>query len=147
MALYKIVNGVRMQMTPQEEADFEASRTPSLAAIKEALSTAVSAHRRVLEEGGITVGQRRIATTREFRQQMRELRDWAQDNPGQQIPVRLADGKVVRIGAAALAAAAQAIAAHVRACIEAEAAHLDAIAALPDVAAARAYDVTTGWPA
>ena len=147
MPLYKKVNGQTVEMSAEEEAAFNASRAINLPEWKRRLSRMVYERRRAVEEGGITVGQRQIETTREFRAQLRELREWAVDNPGQQIPVRLANGRLVRVSAAQLAAAAQAIIAHVKACMDAEADHLDAIDALASVQAAQSYDVTTGWPA
>jgi hypothetical protein len=144
---HRIVNGVRVEMTAAEVAALEASRAPSLVTLKRDLRAAVRVRRLACEEAGVTVGQNVVETTAEFRQQLRDLRDWVADNPGQQVPVRLANGRVVRVAAAALAVAAQAISAHIRACLEAEATHLEAIADLADVASAQAYDTSTGWPA
>lgn len=147
MPLWKNVNGVRVQMTPEEEAEFEASRAIPLPQWKARLRMIVRTRRKLSEEAGATVGQNTVETTQEFRQQLRELREWLADNPGQQVPVRLSNGKVVRVNAAQLTAASNAIRDHVRACMEAEAGHLEAIDALANVAAAEQYDTTTGWPA
>ena len=147
MPTFKMVSGTLVEMSPAEEAAFNASRAIPLAEWKRRLTRMVAERRRAVEEGGIAVGQQQIETTREFRSQLRELREWAVDNPGQQIPVRLANGRIVRVSAAQMAAAAQAIIAHVKACMDAEADHLDAVDALATVAQAEAYDVTTGWPA
>lgn len=43
MALTKLVNGVPVEMTPEEEVAFEASRAPSLPAVKASLTEAVDA--------------------------------------------------------------------------------------------------------
>ena len=147
MPLWKMVNGVRVQMTPAEEAQFEAERAPSLAQLKAELRRRVKTRRLMAEEAGVTVGQNVVETTAEFRLRLRELRDYLAENPGEQVPVRLANGRVVRVSAAQLTAAAKAIMQHIRDCMNAEADHLEAIDALADVPAAQAYDASTGWPA
>lgn len=147
MPLWKVVNGKQVQMTPAEEAEFVASRAIPLEKWKNRLRSIVRTRRKLVEEAGTTVGQNKIETTQEFRQQLRELREWLADNPGQQVPVRLANGKVVRVNAAQLTAAGNAIRDHVRACMEAEAGHLEAVDALATVADAEQYDTSTGWPA
>jgi hypothetical protein len=108
MPTFKMVSGTLVEMSPAEEAAFNASRAIPLAEWKRRLTRMVAERRRAVEEGGIAVGQQQIETTREFRSQLRELREWAVDNPGQQIPVRLANGRIVRVSAAQMAAAAQA---------------------------------------
>ena len=147
MPLYKNVNGVNIQMTPAEEADFEASRTPSLAQAKSDLRARLRRRRQQAEAAGITVGAHPVPTDSEFVARLRSLKEWSDDNTGEAIQVERANGAFVSLTRAQLIAVAKAVAAHMRDCNEVEAAKATAVAALPDLAAVRAYDVDAGWPA
>lgn len=140
------VGGVWQQVWNQTPAD-PAVVAARLVAAKEDKLREVSARRLQAENAGVMLGGNHVATTPEFRDRLRELRDWLNDNPGQQVPVRLADGRVFRVGLAQLTTARTTIAAHIRACIEAEAAHIDAVDALADIPSVNAYDYSGGWPA
>lgn len=143
----KIVNGRRVTLTPEQEFDFEQARTPRLADAIRELKRAIRERRKRAEEAGVTVGQYTIDTSLEFRQRLLELRDIAANaGPGERIPVVLANGSVVRVPGAALTQAQQAIAGHVRACLDVEADKLAEADALATVQAVRNYDVDAGWP-
>lgn len=120
-----------------------------LEAHREMARRALRARRREAESAGVQLGQRTIPTDPEMRAQLRELRDWSQANPGAQVPVELANGRIVRVSYAQLNAAISAVSAHMRECLEVEADKLDEIDALADDAAIDAWlaaNLEAGWP-
>lgn len=108
---------------------------------KLALHETVTAMRWEKETAGITVNGVRVLTGIEDQNRIASV---LAVGPAS-VDFKAANGWVT-LTLAQLQQIADAIGAHVQACFTAERAHHEAIDALTDMAAAQAYDVTTGWP-
>jgi hypothetical protein len=116
-----------------------------LGAARAALAEAATERRWAVETGGITVGDAQVATGLEDQNRITSVIANAQLAGVERVDFKAASGWV-SLTIAELQAVAGAIALHVQACFAAERVHHEAIAALPNLAAARAYDVNAGWP-
>ena len=145
MALVKMVNGISVALTLQEEADFNASLVPELPRAKAALLAAILARRTAVERAGAASGGRTIRVDAETLVRLAALQ--AAATPGQQVPVELVDGSVVNVPSAALAGLITAAQARMLAAAVVEAAKRAEVGALGTLAAVQAYDVNAGWPA
>ncbi|MNT63535.1 hypothetical protein D3C72_2013600 [compost metagenome] len=106
----------------------------------------MAAKRWQVETGGIIVGSAPIATDRESRSQLTSVYSDLQNSLIADTPWKAADGSFTLVTLAEIEPAAQAVAAHVRACFAAEQAHTIAIEALHTQAELDSYDIHTGWP-
>lgn len=106
----------------------------------------VAAKRWAVETSGILIGGTPIATDRESRSQLTSVYSDLQNSLIADTPWKEADGSFTLVTLAEIEPAAQAVAAHVRACFAAEQAHTIAIEALHTQAELDSYDIHTGWP-
>ncbi|MDM5094376.1 DUF4376 domain-containing protein [Aeromonas rivipollensis] len=113
---------------------------------KASLLSDVAAKRWQVETGGISIGSTPIATDRESRSQLTSVYSDLQNSLIADTPWKAADGSFTLVTRAEIEAAAQAVAAHVRACFAAEQAHAVAIEALHTQAELDSYDIHTDWP-
>lgn len=113
--------------------------------LKAELQRAAAARRWAVESGGITVAGMRVSTAIEDQNRITSVIANAGAAGVQAVDFKAASGWV-SLTLAELSAVAAAIARHVQRCYSAERMHSEAIAALPTLAAAQAYDLSTGWP-
>ncbi|MDG2524654.1 DUF4376 domain-containing protein [Stenotrophomonas sp. HITSZ_GD] len=118
----------------------------TLQSLKDGLRAAATAQRWSHETGGIEVGGVSVATGLEDQNRISSVLAAGQLGDLAEVDFKAASGWT-RLTLAEIQAIAGAISVHVQACFSAERAHHEAIDALPDIAAAEAYDVTSGWPA
>ena len=145
MPLFKNVSGTIVQMTAEEEAAFETMRRPTLTQLKDSLVESLKNKRRSIEQTGVTSGGLAIKTDTGTLTQLLAIKEAA--TPAQQVPVELANGRVVTTPAASLTGLITAVQARMLAVLLVEVAKRAEIDALATVAAAEAYNVNTGWPA
>ncbi|WP_225782675.1 DUF4376 domain-containing protein [Xenophilus sp. Marseille-Q4582] len=126
---------------------FERPTTNStLEALQAELIEAATAHRWTVETGGITLPNGvQIKTGTEDQARITSVIANARLAGVESVDFKAANGWITLTLAEVEGIAAD-IALHVQACFAAERAHHDAIAALPDLESAQAYDVTEGWP-
>lgn len=141
MARMKLVNGVEVPMTPEDEA----SLVPNIAHLKAQLQAQIRSHRNIVEQNGVTSGGRMIKADPETINRLLQLQ--AASNPGQQVPVELANGATVTVPSAALNGLIQAAQARLLAAANAAATKSAEVEGLSTVDALLAYDTSTGWPA
>lgn len=110
------------------------------------LLSEVAAKRWQVETGGILVAGHPIATDRESQAQVTSAYTSLKGGLIADTPWKTADGSFTLVTLAELEPAAQAVAAHVRACFAAEQAHDEAINALETQGELDGYDINTGWP-
>lgn len=108
---------------------------------RDALKGAATEQRWMVETSGITLGGILVGTTIADQNRIASVLL----SPVTQVDFKATSGWVT-LDIETIRAIAAAIAAHVQACFSAERAHHAAIDALSTIAAAQAYDVTTGWP-
>lgn len=106
----------------------------------------VAARRWQAETGGIVIGGTPIATDRESQAQLSSAYTSLSGGLIADTPWKAADGSFTMVTLAGLEPVAQSVAAHVRACFDAERIHCEAISALSEQADLDAYDITAGWP-
>lgn len=143
----KLVNGVRVTLSAQEEADLEASRTPTLAQAKRAKVEALRSVREDKLNADLTVGAKTIDITPEFRAQLRELQAYSDANPSDPLTVFTANGKAVDVTRAQLVAVNTALHNRMKLINDAAKVKADTIEAAGDLAAVAAVNLDQGWPA
>lgn len=142
----KLVNGILIELTPEEEAEWLAAQVVSLDEVKSRKISELASYRYQKETSGITVNGAMIRTDEYSQGKINGAWSTAQINPAVLIDFKGANGWV-KISAAEITAIAGAVSAHVQACFSTERVHADAIAALETSEEVAAYDLTTGWPA
>ena len=140
----RIVNGVLMEMTAEEEAAFEASRTPTLAQARRAAKAAIRDRRDQAERTFPYLGARYDASAAG---RIAVLANAARAS-GTGFPVRFValDDTETGLSRAEMQAFETALATHLQACSANAQALRQAVQAAADVAAVRAVDVDAGWP-
>ena len=119
---------------------------PTLEERRERLKDAATAHRWAVETGGITLaGGVQIKTAPEDQARIGQVIQGMEAQGYTDVPFKAASGWLT-LTLADMKGVLMAIAAHVRACFEAERAHHEAIDALPDASAVESYDVLANWP-
>lgn len=118
----------------------------TLASLQADLRARATALRWACETAGIDVGGVTVATGLEDQNRIATVLAAGQLGDIDQVDFKAASGWTT-LTLAEIQAIAGAVSAHVQSCFSAERSHHEAIDALPDLAAAQAYDVTTGWPA
>jgi len=146
MAKFKYLNGVRIEMTPQEEADFDASLVVPLVEYKNRKLNDLKELRKQKLASDFTVGQKVVQLTEEFRAELRELMDFSEANPGASIKVFLPSGEAVQATRAQLLAVRSSLADRVKTINDTAATHAAAILAATDNSEVDAVDLTQGWP-
>lgn len=114
---------------------------------KESLLAEVAAKRWQVETGGIIVDGIPIKTDRESQAQMSSAYTSLKNSLIEDTPWKAADGSFSLVTMAELEPVAQAMAAHVRSCFDAERAHNEAISEMHYQGALDSYDINAGWPA
>ena len=142
----RLVNGITVELTPEEEAEWFASQVVSIDALKSQRLSELAALRYQRETAGITFSNATIETNRESQALITGAWSFSQLNPAVLIDWKGTNGWV-QIDAATISAIAGAVATHVQACFSNERVHAEAIAALETSAAVSEYDITAGWPA
>lgn len=145
MTLYRMIGGVNVAMTPDEEAAFEAARLPSIGKARAKAIEAIKAARIASERAGAASGAHTIVADVDTVARLQALIDAA--TPGQQIPVEMVDGSVVLLPAAGVTGLITAAKARMLAAGLVEATKIGEVNALATVAEVRAYDINAGWPA
>ncbi len=141
----KIVNGERVEMTAEEEAEFEAARTPSLAQAKRAARARIRERMDQAQRSGFVYAGARYDSANAGR--IAVLANQARAGAGG-FPVRMLDldGGDTALSRAEIQAMELALDAHLKACSTNAKALLDATQAAADVAAVQAVNVEAGWP-
>lgn len=133
----------RWRVVPLTPAEIAAR----LAGDKARLLAAATARRWEVETGGVAFPDgTRVGTTTEDQNRITTVIANAALAGVSAVDFKAATGWV-SLTLAELQGMAAVIALHVQACFTAERAHHEAIEALPSLAAAREYDLSTGWPA
>lgn len=150
---YQYLDGVLVEMTPEEYAALEVARAPSLSDAKAAkIAAAWSIQEARVEAGSVSVatsaGTHTYGTDKVSRENIQGVllgvalgvtpnpRPWTPQ--GGTSPVSLSHADLTLVGGTIMAA--------VDAEIQAYLAHKAAIRALATVAEVQAYDLSTGWP-
>lgn len=118
--MMKHVNGVEVAMTPEEIAEFEASRAPAPLNVT-ALRAYLAQVRWQKETGGITVAGITVHTDDRSKMMLMGARVHAAADPGFTAPWKTSDGSFVILDAATITALSNAVLAHVNACFAREA--------------------------
>lgn len=138
-----VVNGqwVLQDLPPEPEPEPE----PTLEERREHLKAAVTAERWRRETGGITLaGGVRVSTGIADQSRIAQVIQGMEANGYEDVPFKAESGWLT-LTLEQMKAMLKAIAAHVRACFEAERAHHEAIDVL-DEAGIETYAVSAGWP-
>lgn len=122
-----------------------AQPSPTLESERADLRARATALRWVHETGGIEVEGVQVATGLDDQNRISTVLTAGQLGDIAEVDFKAASGWVL-LSLSQIQTIAGAITSHVQACFSAERAHHEAIDALPDLAAAQAYDVTVGWP-
>ena len=141
----RLVNGITVELTPEEEAEWFASQVVSIDELKSQRLSELAALRYEKETAGITLSGMAIETNRESQALITGAWSFSQLNPAVLIDWKGTNGWV-QIDAATISAIAGAVAAHVQSCFSTERVHAEAISALETSEEVAAYDLTTGWP-
>ena len=142
----KIVNGVMVELTHEEEADYLAAQLIPFAQQKERKLSDLAALRYQHETSGITLNGMQIETDRQSQALITGAWSFAQLNPSVLIDWKGVNGWI-QIDAATVNVIAGAVATHVQACFTNERLHAEAINALATSEEVADYDMTAGWPA
>lgn len=141
----KIVNGESIAMSADEEAAFEAERTPNLSQAKRAARARIRGLMETAQRGGFVYAGARYDSANAGLVAI--LANQARVGAGG-FPVRmidLDDGETA-LSRAEVQAMEAALDAHLKACSAHAKVLRDAVAAAVDVAAVRAIDIEAGWP-
>jgi hypothetical protein len=141
----KIVNGDVVQMTAQEEAEFEASRTPTLSQARKEKKAQIKDRRELAERTFPYLGVRYDVSTLAGR--IAVLANAARQS-GTGFPVRFValDDSEVGLSRAEMQAFELALATHLQACSANAKALRDAVQAASTPTAVQAIDIEAGWP-
>jgi len=141
----KLVNGILIELTPEEEAEWLDAQVVSPDEVKARRISELASYRFQKETAGITLSGMTIETDRQSQALITGAWSFSQLNPAVLVDWKAESGWI-QIDAATIAGIAGAVAAHVQACFSAERVHAEAIAALETSEEVAAYDLTTGWP-
>ncbi len=145
--MQKLVNGQLVEMTPQEEAAFEAARLGTLPQAKQRMRASLSLRRRRAEAAGFDhLGSRFPSGANVVSAAALMAAIDGQGGPFS-ISVETADGSIVTMNAAQYQAYRRALAGHVKACSDRASTALQAIAAAQTPQEAVSVDIDSGWPA
>lgn len=142
----KLVNGILIELTPDEEAEWLAAQVVSIDEVKSRKISELAALRYQKETDGIIINGMTIETDRQSQALITGAWSISQINPTILIDWKGVNGWI-QIDAATITAIAGSVAAHVQSCFSTERLHAEAIAALETSEEVAAYDLTTGWPA
>ena len=117
----KIVNGVEIDMTPEEIAEIEAWRTPTLDQLKEAKKAESARLRYAAETSGVTANGRLFLTTREDVRILESAIDKIRRGLVEEVAWKCGDGKFIRLGANNIDNIEAAILTHIQGCFDKEA--------------------------
>jgi hypothetical protein len=141
----RMVNGESVVMTAEEEAAFEATRTPTLPQAKRAARERIRGLMEMAQRGGFVYAGARYDSRNAG--MIAILANQARAGAGG-FPVRmidLDDGEAA-LSRAEVQAMEAALDAHLKLCSANAKTLRDAVAAAADVAAVRAVDLEAGWP-
>ena len=141
----KIVDGVIVELTPDEEAEWIAHQIVSVDAVKQQKLSELAALRYQHETAGITLNGMTIETNRESQSLINGAWSFSRLNPNVLIDWKASYGWI-QIDAATIVIIAGAVATHVQACFSNERVHAEAIDSLETAEDVGQYDLTTGWP-
>lgn len=117
----KIVNGVEIDMTPEEIAEIEAWRIPTIDQLKENKKTESAAARYAAETSGVTVNGRLFLTTREDVRILESAMDKIRRGLVEGVVWKCGDGKFIRLSANNIDNIEAAILTHIQGCFDKEA--------------------------
>lgn len=149
MTYHRIVNGVRVDLTPQEVAALEAewaANAPTLGQLRLRKLDALAAKRWEKEAGGIVFNGMTVATDAVSQTKIIGAVVGAQMDPQSTIQWKMADGSFSTLDATAVLAMAMAVRAHVQACFDNEAEIRVLIQAAGTKEELDAIDIDAGWP-
>ena len=141
----KIVNGVMVELTHEEEADYLAAQLIPFAQQKERKLSDLAALRYQHETAGITLSGMQIETDRQSQALITGAWSFAQLNPSVLIDWKGVNGWI-QIDAATVNVIAGAVATHVQSCFSNERALSEAIDNAADEFELNQVDLTIGWP-
>lgn len=142
MALTKLVNGVPVEMTPEEEAAFEASRAPLRADVVAGMWSRIKAERERRRVGGVLVSGKWFHSDDSSRIQQLGLVMMGASVPA--VPWKTMDGTTTTMSQALANSIFQAVAAADQTNFGVAESHRVAMEASGDPAN---YDFSTGWKA
>jgi hypothetical protein len=150
MTYHRVVNGVQVELTPQEIEEHEnriaASEAANSARVRPDKLAELAALRWQKETGGTTFNGMPVATDVLSQTKYIGAVVGAQIDPNAVINWKMADGTFVTLNAQAITAVAMAVWTHVQACFDNEAvlkAQIEAASTAEEIAA---VDLNTGWP-
>lgn len=150
MSLIKLVNGQPVEMTPEEEAAFETSRTPTLAQAKRTAREAIAARLAKAERNGFAFQAVRVASDADMLSRIAILAERARRAAadGETITVRLVaeDDSALNLNRSEMLDLAKASGDHFIACSANARTLRQAVAAATTLAEVRAIDIGVGWP-
>lgn len=146
----KLVNGVVIEMTPEEEAAFEADRTPTLPRAKRAKKHAIIAAWVKAERNGVVFQAKTVETGSDSLARLgvlaRRARQAKDDGVPFPVSIVAADDSILNLSRAELLLLDQAVGDHFKACSDNAKALLQATRDAADLAAVAAVDESAGWP-
>ncbi len=141
----KLVNGLLIEMTSEEETEWRSSQMMSIEELKSQRISELAYLRYQHETAGIMLNGIAIRTDESSQVKINGAWSTAKINPAVLIDFKGANGWV-KINSAQITAIAEAVSIHIQACFSAERVHAEAIAALETSEEVAAYAITTGWP-
>lgn len=141
--LYKMVNGVRVEMAPGEIAALRP--VPALADARAAKLAELANLRWRRETGGLTLNGVTVATDEKSQSKLHAARTRAKENANYTVNWKTVGG-FATLDATQIIAIADAVGDHVRECFDNEATHAILIGTYDDVQGVIEHDLSTGWP-
>lgn len=147
----RFVNGVPVEMSPAEEAAFEAARTPTLAQAKRAAREALAARLIRAEQSSFVFQTGRVVADAAMLSRIAVLALRAQraiaDSETITVRIALEDGSTLNLNRQEMLDLAKAAGDHFIACSANARTLRQAINAAATLAEVAAVDIETGWPA
>ena len=147
----KLVNGVHVEMSPAEEAAFEAARTPTLAQAKRAAREALAARLIRAEQSSFAFQTGRVVSDAAMLSRIAIFAHRAQraiaDSETITVRIALEDGSTLNLNRQEMLDLAKAAGDHFIACSANARTLRQAIQAAATLAEVAAVDIESGWPA
>jgi hypothetical protein len=150
MTYHRVVNGVQVELTPQEIEEHEnriaALEAANAARVKPDKLAELAALRWQKETGVMTFDGMAVSTDPVSQTKILGALVGTQIDPNAVIKWKMADGTFVTLDAQAITAVAMAVRGHVQACFDREAVLKEEVEAATTAEEVAAVDLNTGWP-